>query len=132
MESATATAAACPAKGAPPGAVRVNERHAFHANVRVLPLDGRIAPGGGIVTDLSRDGVFVSAARPLPVDTLALLQIYSPQHHSRIRLLGRVVHGRDGDGFGCRFVDVDHVQRIVLDRFIKRIQGQAQSHKLSE
>ena len=121
MESATATAAAAEVTVKALGAVRMNERHAFHANVRVLPLDGRISPGGGIVTDLSRDGVFVSAARPLPVDTLALLQIYSPRHHSRIRLLGRVVHGRDGEGFGCRFVDVDHVQRIVLDRFIKRV-----------
>lgn len=92
---------------------RTSERRAFCANVRALPLDGRQPPAGGITDDLCEEGVFISASRQPPLDSLLLLQIYGPRGN-KLSLLARVAHNRAGIGYGCEFLDMDAQQRAGL------------------
>jgi hypothetical protein len=92
---------------------RTSERRTFCANVRALPLDGRLSPAGGIADDLCEEGVFISSSRQPPPGSLVLLQIYGPQG-SKLSLLARVAHNREGIGYGCEFLDVDPQQRADL------------------
>jgi hypothetical protein len=96
---------------------RNRRRHAFFANVRALPLDGRDPTCHGVTADISKDGVFIHAATLPPLDSFVVLKIYAPR--GTYSGLGRVVHRLDGIGFGCRFVDVDLDQRQTLDTLIE-------------
>jgi hypothetical protein len=100
--------------------VRVDERRPFHANVRALPLDGRLEPVSGITDDISEQGTFISSIRQPPTDALLVLNIYSPRYNDRLQLLARVVHAQEGVGYGCQFVDMDPVQKNVLGRLMRR------------
>jgi hypothetical protein len=111
-----------PARGgaSPARMVRIDERKPFHANVRALPLDGRLEPVSGITDDISEQGTFISSIRQPPTDSLVLLNIYSPHYNDRLQLLARVVHAQKGVGYGCQFVDMDPVQKNVLGRLVRR------------
>jgi hypothetical protein len=79
-------------------------RHTFHANVRVLPLDGREAVTYGVTSDISKDGLFVYSRGRVRIDSFLLLRIYAPK--GKFCGLARVVHRLDGIGFGCQFTDL--------------------------
>lgn len=96
---------------------RNRTRHAFFANVRALPLDGRDPTCHGVTADISKDGVFIHAASQPMIDSFVVLKIYAPR--GTYSGLGRVVHRLDGIGFGCRFVDVDLDQRQTLETLIE-------------
>ena len=102
---------------------RRTDRRRFHANVRALPLDGRIPPASGIVDDISEGGAFISSIRQLPQGVLVLLQIYTLQAPHRLELMARVVHSRAGEGYGCQFVDMDELRSRQLIQVVERNVG---------
>jgi hypothetical protein len=103
--------------------IRTSDRRPFHANVRALPLDGRLSPVCGITDDISGHGAFISSVSQPPADALVLLNIYTPHCHDRLQLLARVVHIHRGVGYGCEFLDIDPVQTLVLERLMQQEPG---------
>jgi hypothetical protein len=88
-------------------------RHTFHANVRALPLDGRLSPASGITEDISSKGIFINSTHQPAANSLMVLRIYALG--GPLSLLARVAHRREGVGYGCEFIDLHQPTRRRLD-----------------
>jgi hypothetical protein len=103
---------------------RIEPRHIFGANVLVIPQDTRFERFWATTANISRGGMYVLTDRPVPTDLVVLTKIV-PQGSSSIHATGRVVHRRDGLGFGCCFVRLSPQNAARLDRWLGRTGGLA-------
>lgn len=81
----------------------------------------------GYAENISRDGLFFSAANPPAVGSAFPVEFVLPDNRTVVQCTCRVVwqhrytaSGRPSIGVGVEFVDLDQVKRGLIDQWVKR------------
>jgi uncharacterized protein (TIGR02266 family) len=118
--------AATPKPAVPRGAER---RVAERAPVMVLEIRGKSYDKifVGYAENISRSGLFFSAANPPAVGSTFPVEFVLPDNRTVVQCTCRVVWqhrynttGRPSVGVGVEFVDLDGLKRTLIDQWVKR------------
>lgn len=122
----TVRRAATPKPAVPRGAER---RIAERAPVMVLEIRGKSYDKifVGYAENISRSGLFFSAANPPAVGSTFPVEFVLPDNRTVVQCTCRVVWqhrynttGRPSVGVGVEFVDLDALKRTLIDQWVKR------------
>jgi uncharacterized protein (TIGR02266 family) len=77
----------------------------------------------GTVRNLSRGGLFVTAARTVPPETEVELEFQLPEMHQVLHPTAKVIWRREGseralEGMGLRFLELDHDSAARIDEYV--------------
>lgn len=101
--------------------LRKTGRYSFTANVMVA-----VAEAGdsfwGSSRDVSMGGMFIATAERVPLGATLTADVY-PEVVPPMRVRARVVHVREGEGFGCIFTRLSQPAEIRLNRWLGRCGG---------
>jgi uncharacterized protein (TIGR02266 family) len=122
----TARRSATPKRAVPRGAER---RIAERAPVMVLEIRGKSYDKifVGYAENISRSGLFFSAANPPAVGSTFPVEFVLPDNRTVVQCTCRVVWqhrynttGRPSVGVGVEFVDLDALKRTLIDQWVTR------------
>jgi hypothetical protein len=98
------------------GQQRQVARYAFHADVLVLPFDGRERPFWGCTDDLCHRGLFIRSTHQLPIGSLVVIKLFTEM--GMLKLTCKIVHRLEQLGFGCEFIDQNSQQEAAISFLI--------------
>ena len=84
---------------------RRHPRYMLDAEVLVIPRDPRQERFWASVGNISLGGMFLHSSRVLPVDTELMAKIV-PRESPSVHAMAKVVHVKEGEGFGCYIVEL--------------------------
>lgn len=102
--------------------LRQHRRIAFTAEVEIALESDREHPFRAASRDISMGGMFVITQRSVPLDATFTATVRPPARPP-LKVRGRVVHLRSGEGFGCIFVRVPQTAEILLTSWLGRCGG---------
>jgi uncharacterized protein (TIGR02266 family) len=104
------------------------QRRHRRAYIHRVSVRYELAPGRFIVSDaleMSLEGLFISASKPLPVGRLFEIEIRVMGEPLPLAAVGRVVWARNGEesdgkptGMGVRLIDLDDASRALIGRLV--------------
>jgi len=96
---------------------RGETRQSYDRHVEAIRWAGASEPQAWLAKDLSRTGLCVTAASPLPLRTQLGLALYGRSREEPLFVRAEVVR-REGDEMGLRFVQLSNVQVAGIERLL--------------
>jgi hypothetical protein len=101
---------------------RSHPRFPLFADVLVIPRDGAHERFWAATENISMGGMFLRATCALPVDTELMAKIVPPESPT-VHATARVIHVKQGEGFGCCIVELAPRSGRRLARWLGRSGG---------
>ncbi len=86
-------------------------------------FSGNGAAGGGLVTNLSREGCSIASEEPVRPATSLALRLRLPEQHSPLRVDVAEVQWTGAGGFGLQFIRLRPEEQEQLHRFISVLEA---------
>ena len=88
-----------------------------------VSFSGNGAAGGGLVTNLSKEGCAVASEEPVRPATFLALRLRLPEQYSSLRIEVAEVRWTNPGGFGLQFLHLRAEEQERLHRFINVLEA---------